>query len=209
EPLQTYLVLRARTQSLAGTLRGVEGVGTETIGREAELKRLQSAFLNVIEERELHVFTVVGEAGIGKSRLAIEFQKWVEQLPETVRLFRGRATAEMGGLPFSLVRDVFAARFEIQESDPPAVAREKLQTGLTSLGWGPPESAANSGEEPLLRAHFVGQLLGLDFSTSPHLKDLLHDFEQIRHRAFHYLAEFFAAISKTSTAGAGSEPKGA
>ena len=69
ETVQTYLVLRARSQSLARTLRGIEGVGTETIGRESELKRLQSAFMSVIEERELHVFTVVGEAGIGKTRL--------------------------------------------------------------------------------------------------------------------------------------------
>src|SRR5262249_42217623 len=149
----------ARPQSLARTLRGVEGVGTETIGREPELKRLQSAFMSVMEERELHVFTVVGEAGIGKSRIASEFQKWVEQLPQAVRFFRGRATAEMATLPFSLVRDVFSSRFDIQESDPPAVAREKLESGLANLK----PAGTDAAPEQLLRAHFVGQLLGLDF----------------------------------------------
>jgi len=208
EPLQTYLVLRARPLSLAGTLRGIEGVGTETVGREPELKRLQSAFMSVIEERELHVFTVVGEAGIGKSRLATEFQKWVEPLPQTVRLFRGRTTTEMAGLPFSLMRDVFASRFEIQESDPPAVARQKLESGLLALVGASPDAQAGSEEETVMRTHFVGQLLGLDFSASPHLKELLHDVEQIRHRAFHYLGEFFAAISKGTPTGPGSETKG-
>ena len=209
ETVQTYLVLRARSQSLARTLRGIEGVGTETIGRESELKRLQSAFMSVIEERELHVFTVVGEAGIGKTRLASEFRKWVELLPESIRLFCGRATSEMAGLPFSLMRDVFASRLEIQESDPPPVARQKLEAGLLGLVGALPDTQLNSLEEPSLRAHFIGQLLGLDFSASPHLKDLLQDVEQIRHRAFHYLAEFFTLVSKGNPAGPGAKTKGA
>jgi predicted ATPase/class 3 adenylate cyclase len=209
DPLQTYLVVRARSQSLARTLRGIEGVGTETIGREPELKRLQSTFLSVMEERELHVFSVVGEAGIGKTRLAGEFQKWVEPLPQKVRLFCGRATAEMVGLPFALMRDVFASRFEILESDPPAVAREKLENGFVGLLSMTTDAPDSSVEEHFLRAHFVGQLLGFDFSASPHLANLLQDVEQIRHRAFHYLAEFFAAISKGAATGPGSETKAA
>jgi len=209
DPLQAYLVLRARSQSLARTLRGVEGVGTETIGREPELKRLQSAFMSVMEERELHVFTVVGEAGIGKSRLVNEFQKWVELLPQTVRLFYGRATPEMAGLPFALMRDVFASRFEIQETDPPSVARQKFESRLLGLAGASAHAQANSLEEQSLRAQFVGQLVGFDFSTSPHLKDLLQDVEQIRHRAFHYLAEFFTAISKGTPADSGAQTKAA
>ena len=103
EPMQTYLVLRAKPRALAVQLRGVEGVETEMIGREAELKRLQIALQTVMEDRQLHVLTIVGEAGIGKSRLLREFQKWAELLPQNVRWFSGRAAAEMAGLPFSLV----------------------------------------------------------------------------------------------------------
>jgi predicted ATPase/class 3 adenylate cyclase len=196
EPLQAYLVLRAKPRAVALQLRGVEGVETEMIGRELELKRLQSALLSVIEERELRVLSIVGEAGIGKSRLLLEFQKWVDLLPQSVRLFCGRATAEMTGLPFSLIRDVFSSRFEILESDPPAVAREKLQSGLAGLLGAGADASARSGEELLLQTHFIGQLLGLDFSASPYLRDILNDTEQIRHRAFHYLGRFFAAVSQ-------------
>ena len=193
EPLETYLVLRAKPRALARQMRGVEGVETEMIGREPELKRLQSAFKNVIEARSMQICTVVGEAGIGKSCLLREFQKWIEPLPQIVRLFWGRATAEMAGLPFSLIRDVFFSRFEIQESDSPSVAREKLENGLVSLLGASAEAA---GEESLMQAHFIGQLLGLDFSTSPYLRDILKDAEQIRHRAFHYLSRFFTVISQ-------------
>jgi len=200
EPVQAYLVLRAKPRALALQLRGVEGVETEMIGREPELKRLQSALQSVMEERELHVFTIVGEAGIGKSRLVREFQQWVDLLPQAVRLFCGRATAEMAGLPFSLMRDVFSSRFEIQESDPTAVAREKLQRGLAGLLGAGADAPAWSGEELLAQAHFIGQLLGLDFSASPHLRDILNDTEQIRHRAFHYLSRFFTAVSQGASA---------
>ena len=199
EPVQTYLVLRAKPRAVALQLRGVEGVETEMIGREPELKRLQSTLQSVMEERELRVFTIVGEAGIGKSRLMREFQKWVDLIPQAVRLFCGRATAEMAGLPFSLIRDVFSSRFEILESDPTTVAREKLQGGLMGLLGASADASAWSEEELLLQAHFIGQLLGLDFSASPHLRDILNDTEQIRHRAFHYLSRFLTAVSKGSS----------
>ena len=196
EPLQTYLVLVARSRSLARTLRGVEDVETEMIGREQELKRLQAALLSVMEQRESQMFTIVGEAGIGKSRLVRGFSRWLELLPQTVRLFCGRATAEMTGLPFALFRDVFSSRFEIQESDPAAVAREKLQTGMMALLTASANPPAWSGEETVQQAQFVGQLIGLDFSASPGLRDILVDPEQIRHRAFHHLTQFFTTISQ-------------
>ncbi len=81
QPVQTYLVLRPRPRSLARTLRGVEGIETEMIGRAPELQALKSSFLFVVEKQQLQVVTVMGEAGVGKSRLLHEFQKWVEVLP--------------------------------------------------------------------------------------------------------------------------------
>jgi predicted ATPase/class 3 adenylate cyclase len=192
EMLQTHLVLSPRPRSLARTLRGVEGVPTQMIGREPELTRLQRAFRTVMEECAGQIFTVVGEAGIGKSCLAREFQKWVEGIPENARLFCGRAAAEMAGLPFSLMRDVFSSRFEIQESDPVAMAREKFERGMLDLLT---TARGTPAKENLQQVHFVGQMLGLDFSASPYLGDLLKDPEQIRHRAFYYLSELFAAIS--------------
>jgi predicted ATPase len=157
----------------------------------------------------------VGEAGIGKSRLVHEFQQWLELRPETVRLFTGRATEEMSGLPFALLRDMLSVRFEIQETDAPLVAREKLERGLVSfLGAGPEcgpscpprgnrEEEADrtvralvSSDDPMLQAHFIGHLLGLDFSASPHLQGILQDAEQIRQRAFFYLTRLFQAAGR-------------
>ena len=81
-----------------------------------------------------------------------------------------------------IARDVFANRFEIQDSDSSAAAREKLERGIVEL----------LGEKDgTLHAHFIGQLLGLDFGASPWLREILNDPGQIRHRAFQSFAHFF------------------
>ncbi len=202
EPVPAYLVLRAKPRAVATQLRGVEGVLTEMIGRAAELQRLQTAFHTVLEERHVQVITITGEAGIGKSCLLREFQKWIEPLPQIVRFFAGRATPEMPGRPFSLLRDVFCSRFEIQDSDSPAAAREKFEHGIVELLAGSGSAGGAADEGPAVQSHFIGQLLGLDFSASPHLHELLNDPDQIRRRAAHYLSRFFAGLSQgTSSAG--------
>ncbi|MGB7924020.1 MAG: tetratricopeptide repeat protein, partial [Pyrinomonadaceae bacterium] len=188
EPVHTYVVERAKPRAFRLRTRGVEGVETRMIGRQAELDRLMDALQIVIEDREPRAVTVVGDAGIGKSRLLYEFSNEVELLPDRVRIFNGRATQGARGLPYSLVRDVFSFRFEIQDSDSVRTAREKLEQGMLAF--------LGSDEEARMRAHFIGHLIGLDFSASPHLSGILDDAKQIRDRAFHYAAQFFASVAR-------------
>jgi predicted ATPase/class 3 adenylate cyclase/predicted Ser/Thr protein kinase len=191
EPVEVYRVLRAKARAFRVRTRGVEGVETRMVGRQGELKHLTDALETASEDRELQIVTVVGEAGLGKSRLLYEFSNWQELLPELWYVFNGRAGESEVGLPYSLLRDVFSFRFEIQDSDSPEVARGKLERGLIALSVGPADE-----EELRMRAHFIGQLIGFDFSESPHLAGVLDDVRQLRDRAFRYAAEFFADISR-------------
>ena len=47
-----------------------------------------------------------------------------------------------------------------------------------------------------MRAHILGQLLGFDFSASPHLKGVLNDPEQLRNRGVMYLIQYFQKLSQ-------------
>jgi class 3 adenylate cyclase len=110
-PVEVYLVRSAKPRAFHVLTRGVEGVETRMVGRETELKYLQDALLTAIEEGEGQVVTVVGEAGVGKSRLIYEFQNWFELLPQVVRLFAGQAKLETQHIPYSLLRDLLLTVF--------------------------------------------------------------------------------------------------
>ncbi|HET9224315.1 MAG TPA: adenylate/guanylate cyclase domain-containing protein, partial [Roseiflexaceae bacterium] len=184
EPIQTYVVRAIKPRAFRLETRGVEGVETRTIGREFEQRQLQQA-LFAASDGEAQLVSIVAEAGVGKSRLLYEFNNWLELLDIRTLLFKGRATQEMINLPYALIRDVLAFRFEIHESDSSAVARAKLERGMIEF----------LGADGAEKVHFIGHLIGFDFAHSPYLQGILADGRQIRDRAFHYLTQFFIAIT--------------
>jgi class 3 adenylate cyclase/tetratricopeptide (TPR) repeat protein len=189
EPIRVYLVRGAKPRAFRVTTRGIEGLETRTIGREAELRQMQAA-TEAVRAGQAHLISVVAEAGTGKSRLLYEYTNWLDVQPFRLYLFKGRATQEMAQLPYALIRDLLAFRFEIKDSDRAAVAREKLEAGL--LGFADPDD----DDDASVRAHFIGHLIGFDFSGSPHLQGVLGDARQIRDRAFHYLCRFFDDVTR-------------
>lgn len=183
EPLQVYVVTGLQPRALRLLTRGVEGRETRLVGRAAELAQLQTAFTEVVAQRQPRALTVVAEAGLGKSRLMQEFIQWAAVTQGDFHLLRGRATPSTGETPYALLRDLLAGRFEIQESDAVATARAKLETGLAALCPTDPHIQE--------KAHFIGHLAGWDFSASPYIRGLLGDVAQIRALALHFLTLVF------------------
>jgi hypothetical protein len=127
---QSFLVRQARPRPFRIETRGVEGIKTQMIGRDADLKYLHDALFATLEDNERQAITIVADAGLGKSRLLDEFLAWVDLLPETILIFKGRASPSTQARPFALLRDVFMLSCNIQDSDPAAIVREKLECGL-------------------------------------------------------------------------------
>ena len=195
EPIQVYLVERARPKAFQVTTRGVEGVETRMIGRDAELKRLQDALYAAIEDGEGHFITVLGEAGIGKSRLLYEFDNWLKSQSERVHFFKARADPLMVYTAYSLLRNFFTLRFDIQDSDAAAVVRQKLETGISAAFANVPSGPADEDQDEIMRAaHFVGRLAGFDFGPSPYLDDVGDNLQGFQERALLYLEATFQAL---------------
>lgn len=95
EPVKVYLVKGSRPREFRNRTRGVEGVVTRMIGREAELKRLQDVYYACTEDKEFQIVTVIGEAGVGKSRLLEEFEIWLDQQAGETDLLKGRSSPEL------------------------------------------------------------------------------------------------------------------
>ena len=151
QPLRTYLVERATPKTFRATTRGVEGVRTRMVGRESELRVLQAAFDATIAERCGRAVTLVGEAGLGKSRLLAEFQQSLDL--RTCWLLAGRAHPRSALHPYGLLRDMLTRHLEIGEGDSAALAELKMDEGLAPL-------YVDEGDAPM---HLLGQLIGLNF----------------------------------------------
>jgi class 3 adenylate cyclase/tetratricopeptide (TPR) repeat protein len=160
DPVQCYLVQRAKPHAFPIGNRGVEGIATRMVGREAELAALQQAYLDATDGHQARVVTVLGEAGIGKSRLLDEFVSWVELRPERVDYWKARAARVTQGMPYGLLRNLFARRFGILDSDSAAVALSRFRQGMAGI----------LEEE---QADLAGHLAGFDFSASPAVRALL------------------------------------
>jgi class 3 adenylate cyclase len=183
-----YLVLRAQPHIFRPRTRGVQGVETRMIGREQEIKQLQDALQFSLREHKAQAFTIIGEAGIGKSRLLYEFQNWLEKQNLPIDIFKARATERSARTPYALLRDLFALKFDIQDSDSLPIARDKLERGIQQID--PADGNA------LEKAHFIGELIGMDFSSSPYLRGILSDPAQIRDRALHHFEQIVAEAAR-------------
>ena len=185
---RSYLVKRAKPRAFRMANRGLEGIDSRMVGRDAELARIGEAFQTACEEKGLRQVTIVGEPGIGKSRLGLEFTHWLEMLREPVRFFQGRPQPYGNNVPYGLLRDVLAWRFEILDSDPQSVAQAKLAAGL--------EPAL--GERAAEYTALIGALIGLAYHDDPHIAAVAGDAKQIRNRAFHALASYFRGLQRES-----------
>ncbi|HZJ69426.1 MAG TPA: adenylate/guanylate cyclase domain-containing protein, partial [Planctomycetota bacterium] len=168
EPLRTWLVLRAKPRAFRVATRGIEGTETPLVGRDAELAQLVAAFEATLATRKLQALTLVAEAGLGKSRLIQELQQRLEGYSQPCWLLLGRALPSGTLQPYGLLRDVLAWRLQIADSDSAEVARRRLVEGL----------APYLGEQGELQAELLGQLVGMDFASSPRLAGVLREPRQ-------------------------------
>src|SRR5205814_2093629 len=119
-----------RAQRIVSARRGEvtsDGLEAPFIGRERELRQLKELFHACSEERNAHCVSLIGVAGIGKSRLAWEFYKYFDGIAEIVFWHRGRCLAYGEGVTYWALADMLRMRCQIAEDDQPAVALEKLQ----------------------------------------------------------------------------------
>ncbi len=121
-PIKTYRVLHAKEK--VGQLRGLEGMTTQLVGREAQLSSLSERLENLKVGAGSFV-TVLGEAGLGKSTLIAELKKSHES--PSIQWLRGDALSYARSISYFPWRQVIRQSIGAHEADSPADVRDKLR----------------------------------------------------------------------------------
>jgi class 3 adenylate cyclase/tetratricopeptide (TPR) repeat protein len=116
------------------------------VGRERPLRMLEDAFDATAADRTCHLFTVLGPAGIGKSRLVREFTSTVRGRAEVLS---GRCLSYGDGIAYWPIAEIAIQAAGIAEDDPPERARAALR-----------ETLGDIADADLVAAHLAG-VMGL------------------------------------------------
>ena len=125
---------------------------TPLIGRDADLALLDHTYARTVRERSMQLVTVVGEPGVGKTRLVAEFANLLAQRPDAVVWRQGRCLSYGEGITFWALGEIVKAQAGILESDGPAEAERKLLSAV--------EAAVEDDSEREWFAARLGPLVG-------------------------------------------------
>ena len=133
---------------------------TPFIGREIDLAIIKGIFDKTVAAASPQLLTVVGEPGLGKSRIVAELAAYVDSKPELITWRQGRCLPYGDGITFWALGEILKAHAGILESDAPAIAESKIEIVL-------PEG----DERPWFHQRLL-PLLGIEATSSAEREEL-------------------------------------
>lgn len=138
--------------------RGLPGVAAPLVGREHELALLRAAWERVCGESRPHLVTLLGDAGVGKSRLVREF---LSELEVEAKVLVGRCLPYGEGVTLWPLAEILKAEADVLDSDPADVVVTRIARLVETRVH--PELA---GERPRIAAALVSTL-GVQTADDP------------------------------------------
>lgn len=161
-PLNTWLVTGTVAGADSQARRGLDIQDSPMVGRDAELAALLALPREAAARGGLAGALVLGDAGIGKTRLRHELLHHLARAPDGPDVLLARAQPATRLQPHGLLRRLLDRWLGLHDELSPEAARQRLLQALAP--WLGPQTA--------LLAPRIGQLLGLDFSTDPAVRML-------------------------------------
>ena len=165
---------------------------TPLVGRAHELDLLESLAQRVARERRAHLVTVIGEAGVGKSRLLAELQRRLGDAADRPVIRVGRCPAYGSAVVYWALGEVLREEFEIDDEDSADTAWQKLAQGVA----GRLDGNAGPGEAER-QAATIARLLGIGSPQGPGA-DEEEDPQRLRESFFAAIRALIEAIAADS-----------
>lgn len=132
EPVPVWRPLHAVTRRAAGRA-AVQGPSRPFVNRRVELGALQDALDAVCDRRMPHLVSVVGDPGIGKSRLVAELLRRVKVAPQPIASHHGRSPPYLEGGAFWALGEIIKDRVGMLATDGAALAMHKLRRTVRDI----------------------------------------------------------------------------
>ena len=126
KPVEVYRLLGAKRTAL---IRGIEGLRSPLVGRTKEFEQLKGA-LNGLQQGKGAVIAIVGEAGLGKSRLVTDTRK---AFADRISWIEARALSYGERLTYGVARDLLHSLIQADETMPGGEISTRLRTRLKTL----------------------------------------------------------------------------
>jgi class 3 adenylate cyclase/tetratricopeptide (TPR) repeat protein len=130
DPITVWEALEARSHYGVDITRRVD---TALVGRDHELALLRDALDRARHHDEPQLVTLVGEPGIGKSRLVHELFVHIEEMPDLITWRQGRCLPYGDGVSYWALGEMVKAEAGILETDPDGEAAAKLDRSVSEL----------------------------------------------------------------------------
>ena len=153
-PVAAFRALRVVAQR--GGVGRSEGLEPPFVGRDSELQLIKDFYHATARDRGPRLVSVIGQGGIGKSRLAWEFLKYIDGVTEVVYWHQGRSPAYGDGISFWALGEMVRMRIGADDAADEATTRQLLAASLAEFVPDTDERA--SLEEPLLHLLGIGDV---------------------------------------------------
>lgn len=170
----------------AARTRGLAGLHSPLIGRDAEIARLQQAF-DVARAGQGRVACIVGEPGMGKTRLLAELRAHVERIDQTARWIDGRCVSYGETLPYHLLLDLVRSLIGVGAVADEMQVASALETYLREL----------LGEDRQEAYAYLGHLLSLRLEPDMQARVSLLEIETLKR----YVSSLVTVVRAASTRG--------
>ena len=201
EPVQTYRVLRQ--SALPGQLRGIAGLNSSMVGREDEIKTLIDG-IEAVRYGRAQIFSIMGEAGLGKSRLVAEVRHALatgvalatngakpgganDPDQRAVGWYEGRSLSFESSTAYAPFASLFSACFDLR---PEQTDEEQYESISSKIGTVLPDRINDT-------APFIATLLGIALSDEADERVKYLQPPQLRERVFVATCDFLKQLAAT------------